>query len=985
MSGKELEKKSSIDYTLWNDSDGSERSSSDRVYSSYDYAILERLQFLTQRVQYLENKLDNSLSNRSDDLTFGLSVNNKNNIPNVDIKVLSGHRDEGEQILDGWEDSVVERNTSFLIIPVGEEQDLQADPNMIKQTLDLSLTPSVSPRRALGCPDMYKDDLINSNSPKETSHEEPTKINSISMQVRPPPVKTFAQPSAQSSSYLVDKMKESSLDMDNVSTERNTSHAEILKKDQELNTVTKNLSKLTTSSQKDFNNNDLQYGYTISVSRSPVNTSDRENNHLFNSRPPPDDKSDQTVKGNAVDFLNTFENNQHVSMLNDSSKRISNQPKEETICYQDVEICEVAQYEDKVDYENCDRTIDIKIERRISQENCVYLPTNRCESISKQYKNVNNLQNDDDAILEVQEKEVTNEESFQSENGSLYGAKKINIGDIRTEMQICDLKSQPWQKGHCLEIESDGPLIPPYNGTPKKRLTHNNSHSNTNHHNGMDFCPNNNTTIQKDPKHYTANKPTIKKVRVRSVEIPYTSSDDDILSVSSASELSAYRYQRPLRRKPKSKALKPQDIENQIRELIDPREIGNVRDQIHASHRPLLLSAMSPTESGYVGSSPNSPKDEWRSSSLTSVSTYERSPSYPDSPCSSTASYATPRRHEPARNLHYSVSSSVSDASNVFDNPDKGIDDRHTSLNIGNSRLNDVLPGPTRLSLSDYSPTQVRLSQFLSTLDDHSIASTASSVVTSDLSDSFLECQDECCQCQTGISTEDDFREELKSISRYVIEAGEKSGSKRKRTSLRKLFLDEEQGEMDTLGARLQMGENRAVPLLVKVILRLRKHFFGGLEGPNSLKSLTPRLNKQFSFPEEHAREKKISFSPSAMLLSAVGESSASEIRDVMEKDCLDVNELSPSGKSLLHKAAASGNLESIHTLIQYGAKVNLPDDDGFVPVHAALRRCHYKCAIFLIECGADMTSYTRTRMQEIADINNMARAYKKTVLNTAL
>ncbi|EDO49289.1 predicted protein, partial [Nematostella vectensis] len=73
------------------------------------------------------------------------------------------------------------------------------------------------------------------------------------------------------------------------------------------------------------------------------------------------------------------------------------------------------------------------------------------------------------------------------------------------------------------------------------------------------------------------------------------------------------------------------------------------------------------------------------------------------------------------------------------------------------------------------------------------------------------------------------------------------------------------------------------------------------------------------------------------------------------ERDKLDVNQLSPSGKSLLHKAAAAGDLESIHTLIQYGGNVNLTDQDGFAPIHSALRRAHYKCAIFLMECGTDI------------------------------
>ncbi|KAK3727031.1 hypothetical protein QZH41_012546, partial [Actinostola sp. cb2023] len=160
------------------ESDCSERSGA--VYSPYDLSILQRLQYLTQRVEYLEHKLDNSLSNhRAEDLCFGLNVKNECNIPNVDIQVLAGRRDEAldgeEDIMQGWDDAIVEHNTSFIIIPVGDDKDLQThDSQLLKQTLGVS---AIARRPAL-CPDTFTD----ANGCKEGSSaaEKPSKTSAIS-------------------------------------------------------------------------------------------------------------------------------------------------------------------------------------------------------------------------------------------------------------------------------------------------------------------------------------------------------------------------------------------------------------------------------------------------------------------------------------------------------------------------------------------------------------------------------------------------------------------------------------------------------------------------------------------------------------------------------------------------------------------------------------------------------------------------------------
>ena len=270
------------------------------------------------------------------------------------------------------------------------------------------------------------------------------------------------------------------------------------------------------------------------------------------------------------------------------------------------------------------------------------------------------------------------------------------------------------------------------------------------------------------------------------------------------------------------------------------------------------------------------------------------------------------------------------------------------------------------------------------------VSSPTSSVDTSDLSmsDSICECQYQC-ECQTGIPSVEDFREELKAISTFVLNARKESSSYYKKPRTR-YFLDEEEGDM----TMFEKKENKAVPILVRVILRLRKHFFGTIESKtaNIAKSYGDVNNNESDLNQTERqtlngkhRIRKISFSPSAMLMSAIGENSAAEVKEVIEKEKIDVNQISPSGRSLLHKAAAAGDLESIHTLIQYGAVVDIPDQDGFPPIHSALRKAHFKCAILLIECGADVARYTSERVREFYEIKYMAAGHMPVLLKTNL
>jgi hypothetical protein len=1111
-----------------NDSDGSERTSSDRTFSDYDLAIVDRLQYLTQRVEDLERKLEQSRPIESEDLSFGLSVNSNCSIPNVDIKVLAGPREPyynstgDEDLMGGWDDAIVERNTSFLIIPVGHDKDLQLnEAQRLNQTIDGALEPTSS-LPALCCADTYGEiiDADESKESLEVNKSEATLFltdGAISVSVRPSATvtaeetvesETLASLISDSSSIKSEefttngmRLKISPTDEKRFVKEKQMEGPEIIGQ-KVMEKMFRNTEKLDASSRDQIPQKDgsLKYGYTISMAGvSPKQIDDRVNTLPFQPRVF-NFESNYSLEQDGKDITQDrggSENNIVCQDVLEEGKTLSSSspsyvikstilPTSKSVCYEDVGIHEI--YERNVDERcrlnrngetryKCGERDDVCTDRPIriapglSKHDILnqnFIKPHTCNSyhIDKQLKDserainrlkinaieselvINGAKDDgvscDDLSIEKEVEEITSRGQNRLE-GSMV--TRGNEEKDRMEMQIKASRLPGCEDSYCPGNGTDEACVLGNNTTAGNGLVNNNAEDNTNHFKEIAvdcFAVNDlqNNELQRNTR-IGINK-TLKKVRVRSLELPLTSSEEDLSSMiigDATTPMTNTRNARPQRRKQRNKTTKAltanmfsnepvQSLERQLKDLIDPGEIGNLHEELAAANRPLLLAVMSPTDSGYVGSNADSPRDAWKehydSAYSNGLSTpvnprvtmqppnkEDLNPSYPSSLRSSLTSvtpingrvdsardarrqerqedvFLSPRSAYHSMGNHSSASSTVSyiggsDYSELSYSEDRDAFSDLTmpslQLNHEITRLSDYFPGPTRLPFDNHS-SHVRLNEYL--LNKQPIASPTSSVATSDLSDSFFGCESDFCECQTGIATQQDFREELKSTSRYVLEARAKTGVMKKSSkSLKKYFLDEEQGEMDIFGAKLQKGEHKAVPMLVKVILRLRKHFFGGIEGPNSLKSLSPRQEK--GTVESETRERKISFSPSAMLLSAVGESSASEIRDVIEKDRLDVNQLSPSGKSLLHKAAASGDLESIHTLIQYGARVNLTDQDGFAPVHSALRRCHYKCAMFLIECGTDMGAYTRTRIQELSIIKNTSSEYMKTVLNTPL
>lgn len=76
-------------------------------------------------------------------------------------------------------------------------------------------------------------------------------------------------------------------------------------------------------------------------------------------------------------------------------------------------------------------------------------------------------------------------------------------------------------------------------------------------------------------------------------------------------------------------------------------------------------------------------------------------------------------------------------------------------------------------------------------------------------------------------------------------------------------------------------------------------------------------------------------------------------------------------GWSLLHQAAADGNVAMIRGLVDRGANINARDNDDFTPLHQAAFMGQSEAAVALIMLGADTTiinSQNRTAVDEAVD-----------------
>ena len=129
---------------------------------------------------------------------------------------------------------------------------------------------------------------------------------------------------------------------------------------------------------------------------------------------------------------------------------------------------------------------------------------------------------------------------------------------------------------------------------------------------------------------------------------------------------------------------------------------------------------------------------------------------------------------------------------------------------------------------------------------------------------------------------------------------------------------------------------------------------------------------------EGEVKPKGVTFTPQTLAISALVESEASELDELLSSGSFDVNQVDEYGQTLLHKAAMEGDVDCIRVLFKHGAEVNIKNRDGWPPVHLALTHGNLSSMVYLIECGAKMEEYTQMRIVEYRKVEKLSRTVYK-------
>ena len=74
-----------------------------------------------------------------------------------------------------------------------------------------------------------------------------------------------------------------------------------------------------------------------------------------------------------------------------------------------------------------------------------------------------------------------------------------------------------------------------------------------------------------------------------------------------------------------------------------------------------------------------------------------------------------------------------------------------------------------------------------------------------------------------------------------------------------------------------------------------------------------------------------------SLLREAIQNKPISDVKSLIQTDTrADINTLSHTGESAIHRAATEGDIDGNRIMINYGANVNITDKHGFQPVHQA-------------------------------------------------
>ena len=90
-----------------------------------------------------------------------------------------------------------------------------------------------------------------------------------------------------------------------------------------------------------------------------------------------------------------------------------------------------------------------------------------------------------------------------------------------------------------------------------------------------------------------------------------------------------------------------------------------------------------------------------------------------------------------------------------------------------------------------------------------------------------------------------------------------------------------------------------------------------------------------------------------SQMLYSIRQDDCKLLRSLLKKQIVDVNVLLEDGGSLLHEASYKGCVTCIKTLLKFGSYVNMSDDLGFTPLHAAVLGLNYDAIRLLIEHNA--------------------------------
>ena len=127
------------------------------------------------------------------------------------------------------------------------------------------------------------------------------------------------------------------------------------------------------------------------------------------------------------------------------------------------------------------------------------------------------------------------------------------------------------------------------------------------------------------------------------------------------------------------------------------------------------------------------------------------------------------------------------------------------------------------------------------------------------------------------------------------------------------------------------------------------------------------------------AKDRRVSFSPQALLFSFIDDHLFGELRHILETQEIDVNACSNGrGSTPLHRAVEAGTARCARVLLENGANVHSVDARGRSVLDSAFRTRQYECLALLVEFGANIEEYTIHRIGEFKNARDLSKTCYK-------